>query len=108
MLNDGKVGVSKVFKVNYELNGKEAITPNHNQGSNVIIDTGAPITVGGTIWLKKTFLSMPKAMRSQLILKPSENPNFEFGGGEKRHSLGNLESSLMKIFRPTRFKLMWR
>ena len=90
MLNDGKVGVSKVFKVNYELNGKDAITLNHNQGSNVIIDTGAPITVGGTIWLKKTFLSMPKAMRSQLILRPSENPNFEFGGGEKRRSLGKV------------------
>ena len=86
---DGEVGLNKIYNINYELNGKNASTK-YEYGSKVIIDTGAPTTMCGLIWFKNYHQQMPKAMRSRLILQPSERPFFEFGGGEKRSSLGKV------------------
>ena len=56
-------------------------------GALVIVDTGAPSTMCGLNWLKNLFKSMPKAIMSQLVVEDSGS-KFEFGGGEKRESLG--------------------
>ena len=54
-------------------------------GALVIVDTGTPSSRCGLEWFKKLFQSMPKAIRSQLVVESSRT-KFEFGGGEK----GNL------------------
>ena len=38
------------------------------QGAKVIVDTACPKTMTGLQWFKKLFQSMPKAIRSQLVV----------------------------------------
>ena len=59
----------------------------YGEGAEVIIDTGAPYSVCGLEWFRALFQSVPKAMRSQIEIQRSTH-KFEFGGGEKRDSLG--------------------
>ena len=53
----------------------------------VIIDSGAVMTIAGLWLFKKYYHEMPKAMRA--CLEPSER-QFNFGGGETWKSLGTL------------------
>ena len=56
-------------------------------GAKVIVDTACPKTMTGLQWFKRLFQSMPKAIRSQLVVEKSSE-KFQFGGGERRDSLG--------------------
>ena len=75
--------VSEVFKVSMSV--KDLMQTEN--GALVIVDTGAPSSMCGLDWFKKLFQSMPKAIRSQLVVENSTT-KFEFGGGERRESLG--------------------
>ena len=74
--------VSEVFKVSMSV--KDLMQTEN--GALVIVDTGAPSSMCGLDWFKKLFQSMPKAIRSQLVVENSTT-KFEFGGGERRESL---------------------
>ena len=80
---DDDSNVSEVFKVSMSV--KDLMETDN--GALVIVDTGAPSSMCGLDWFKKLFQSMPKAIRSQLVVEKSTT-KFEFGGGERRESLG--------------------
>ena len=84
--NENDDDSNEVLKINLHLN-KDLSNP--NSGSNVIVDTACPISMSGMKWFKKMFLSMPKAIRSQIMVSASKE-KFQFGGGERRDSLGQV------------------
>ena len=84
--NENETGSNEVLKINRNLNENLS---NPNSGSNVIVDTACPISMSGMKWFKKMFLSMPKAIRSQIMVTSSKE-KFQFGGGERRDSLGQV------------------
>ena len=59
------------------------------KGMRVIVDSGSPVTIGGLEWFKAYFNLMPKAIRAKLEVAKSTT-TFQFGGGERRQSLGML------------------
>ena len=56
------------------------------RGARAIIDSGSPITIAGLDWFRSYFNSMSKAIRSRLEVEAKTT--FQFGGGERRKSLG--------------------
>ena len=77
--NENVTGSNEVLKINRNLNENLS---NPNSGSTVIVDTACPISMSGMKWFKKMFLSMPKAIRSQIMVSSSKE-KFQFGGGER-------------------------
>ena len=62
---------------------------NLEKGARAIIDSGSPITIAGIEWFKTYYRTLPKAIRAKLEVKSSKL-TFQFGGGERRKSLGIL------------------
>ena len=78
--NENDDDSNEVLKINLHLN-KDLSNP--NSGSNVIVDTACPISMSGMKWFKKMFLSMPKAIRSQIMVTASKrSSSLEVARGE--------------------------
>ena len=75
---------NEVLKVNHNIQNDSSL---NTIGSKVIVDTACPKTLAGAKWFRNLFQNMPKSIRSQLIMDKS-NEKFQFGGGERRDSLG--------------------
>ena len=60
---------------------------NGNEGSKVIIDSGASLTLAGLEWTKNYFEKLPEAIKANIYVEKSEQ-KFQFGGGEIRKSMG--------------------
>ena len=71
----------------YEVDTRKIKKDENNGGAKVIIDSGSPNTIAGVNWARKYFRSIPEAIRLNITIeKPDQK--FEFGGGERRNSLG--------------------
>ena len=78
---------SNVLKINHGVT-KDTEKPG-SIGARVIVDTGCPTTMAGLKWFNKLFLTMPKAIRSQLTISKSSH-KFQFGDGKKHESHGQV------------------